>query len=216
MKSRCCTFYRNTSEGPLALSCTFRAQVASLPPPPPPPGGPGRKERVASQPLILQCPLLSPRWTSPGPRAAAFTSRRLSFFLMLLDSLPAASWLPRQKDKADIHEALPKAIFSSSHCPGAGGLNSSGHWRGRVCLLGPDPLPHPAQKHAIAFSPHLPHFLFVFCFGDVFHNYLKDRKQGVPKSRIGVCRWALGFSPVSTWGAPPLSKPRVGNSGRQV
>ena len=47
------------------------------------------------------------------------------------------------------------------------------------------------QKHAVACPPHLRPLVIFFlagCGRGVFLYYLKDRKLGVPKSRIWVCR----------------------------
>ena len=50
------------------------------------------------------------------------------------------------------------------------------------------------QKHVVACPPHPRPLVFFFLLGcgrGVFLYYLKDRKLGVPKSRIWVCRWPL-------------------------
>lgn len=67
----------------------------------------------------------------------------------------------------------------------------------------------------LPFLPTRPASYLCFVWGNVFHNYLKDRKKGIPKSRIGVCCRATGFSPTSTWRAPPLPKEGMVDGGQQ-
>lgn len=139
----------------------------------------------------------------PLPQCLFFSF--LSFFFLNAPGgfLPAASWLPGWRDKADILKALPQAI---PLLPMVQELEPKLHReleaRRDSEKSGLSPGATGTEACHCLFSP-TRHFIFVFCLGAVFLNYLKDRKQGVPKSRIRVCCWATGVQSSQQWGGGP-------------
>lgn len=165
MKSRCCTFYRNTSEPPSPGACTFRAQVTSPSPPPlgeqagGPEGPPQTPRGAASH---------RPRWTAPlRPEPPPWLPPRLSPFCNAPGFFAAASRLPGRRDEAHVQEALPQAIPSPPRCPGAGASTPPGTHTGRGPASSPPRRTPAARKHAFAFPSRPAHFI-VFCLGGRF------------------------------------------------
>lgn len=175
MKSRCCTFYRSTSEpralGPAHSEHKWLRRRRRRP------RRGSRREgpRGPRRPLRSAPPPAAPAG-QPRPGASAFAAPApFIIVLMLLAVLPAASRWPGRRDEARAPEARPQAIPSSPRCPGAPTPPGTGRgvWRGAKTLGGPGlrrgasprgPRPRPAArrpppKHATALPSSPAHFM---------------------------------------------------------
>lgn len=154
------------------------------------PQGPGRSGPQATARRLLPAPALDGRPQKPAPLP-------LTLFYHFLNApggfFVCCSLVAWTRGEADSHEGLPEAA-PSPRGTGAGGVHAH-WWRGQQRLGGASLRPvaptaaltlQPAEVGLA--SPPLPaRFISAFCLeGGVFHNYLKNAKQGVPESRIGL------------------------------
>lgn len=176
MKSRCCTFYRSTSE-PRALGPAHsehkwlrRRRLRRHR------RGSGREGPSGPRRPLHSAPPPAAPAGQPRPGASAFAAPApFIIVLMLLAVLPAASRWPGRRPEARVPEARPQAIPSSPRCPGAPTPPRTGRgvWRGAKTLGGPGlrrgasppgPRPRPAArrpppKHATALPSSPAHFM---------------------------------------------------------
>lgn len=200
MKSRCCTFYRNTSEPPPPGACTFRAQWLRRrrhwgSRREGPRGPPRRPRRGASSRRL--------RWTA-HPQASAFAaSTPFLLSVMLLGVLPVLLGRQDGETRPASQRHFLRPPPSPARCGGAGASVRRREAPGGRASSPPRSSTGARSEACVRLSSPTRTLPSVFSLGGVFGDYLKDKAEG-------------GLNP--EWGPQlaggvPASQPAPGGGG---